>query len=287
MGGDSAPAETVAGAVDAAARWCRRCCCAARSERDAAASWRARDVPGIEIVDAPGRDRLSRRAGGGGARARPDSSLVVACREVREGRAQGPSPPGTTGAMLAASLLVDRAVSRAFPGRASPSCCRPATAPCLLIDAGANVEARPEHLLQFGSWARSSPRRCSGYERPAVGLLSVGEEAYQGHAVTLEAHALLAASDLNFAGNCEGRDALTRRDPGDRRRRLRRQRAAEGRWKGAGEMLFRELRTAADASLRAKLGGLLLMPALRGDARPRSIPRPTAAPTCWASAGCR
>jgi glycerol-3-phosphate acyltransferase PlsX len=95
-----------------------------------------------------------------------------------------------------------------------------------------------------------------------VGLLSIGEEATKGSSLTLEAHALLASAPIDFAGNCEGRDAL-----GSEFRVI----VADGfsgnvllkGLEGAGKTLFDELREAANSSLRAKVGGLLLKPALR------------------------
>ena len=101
-----------------------------------------------------------------------------------------------------------------------------------------------------------------GIESPRVGLLSIGEEASKGTAITLEAHALLAASELNFGGNCEGRDVLT----GEFQVVVADGFAGNVLLKGlegAGVALFTQLRAAADTSLRAKIGGLLLRPAVR------------------------
>ena len=260
MGGDRAPAETVAGAVDAAQAGQRVLLCGPQAQMQQELA-RHGDVPGIEVVDAPGLIDFHDEPVAA-VRARPDSSMVTACRLVREGRAQGAVSAGNTGAMLAASLLVIgrlKGVSR--PGIAVMLPAR--DGPTVLIDAGANVDSRAEHLLQFGQLGSVFAEEVLGYQRPAVGLLSVGEEATKGDALTLEAHGLLAASDLNFQGNCEGRDAL---------RGEIRVIVADGfagnvvlkSLEGAGEMLFRELRTAAGSNLRSKLGGLLLMPALRG-----------------------
>ncbi len=78
----------------------------------------------------------------------------------------------------------------------------------MLIDAGANADARPEHLLQFGTMGAVFAQEILDVERPQVRLLSIGEEPEKGNQLTLEAHALLAASDLDFAGNTEGRTLL-------------------------------------------------------------------------------
>ena len=260
MGGDRAPAETVAGAVDAARAGQRVLLCGPQAQVEEELAGHG-SVAGVEVVDAPGVIDFHDEPVAA-VRSKPDSSMVTACRVVREGRAQGAVSAGNTGAMLAASLFVIgrlKGVSR--PGIAVMLPAR--DGPSVLIDAGANVDSRAEHLLQFGQLGSVFAEEVLGYREPAVGLLSVGEEASKGDALTIEAHALLAASDLNFAGNCEGRDALR----GDIRVIV-----ADGfagnvvlkSLEGAGEMLFRELRAAANSSLRAKLGGLLLMPALRG-----------------------
>ena len=260
MGGDRAPAETVAGAVDAARAGRQVLLCGPQEQMEQELAGYG-DVPGVEVVDAPGVIDFHDEPVAA-VRARPDSSMVTACRLVREGRAQGAVSAGNTGAMLAASLLVIgriKGVSR--PGIAVMLPAK--DGPSVLIDAGANVDSRPEHLLQFGQLGSVFAEEVLGYQRPPVGLLSVGEESSKGDALTLEAHTLLAASDLEFHGNCEGRDAL---------RGEIRVIVADGfagnvllkSLEGAGEMLFRELRAAASSSLRAKLGGLLLLPALRG-----------------------
>ena len=80
------------------------------------------------------------------------------------------------------------------------------TRPAVLLDAGANVECRPQHLLQFGVMGSVVQRVAFGVERPSVGLLSIGEEATKGNELTREAHRLLKAAPINFIGNIEGRE---------------------------------------------------------------------------------
>lgn len=140
-------------------------------------------------------------------RRKPDSSIVVGLKLQREGKADAFVSAGSTGAVMAASL---------FHLRALPGVDRPAIAtilptavqPLLLLDSGANVDCKPHHLVQFarlGSiyvedvWQRAQPR---------VGLLNIGEEPEKGDELTVEAHRLLAESDLNFVGNIEGRDVI-------------------------------------------------------------------------------
>src|SRR5262249_334384 len=119
-------------------------------------------------------------------RAKPDSSLVRACRAVGEGEADAVVSAGNTAAMLAPSLL---------PIRRLPGVARPAIAvmipstrgPTVLIDAGANADARPEHLLQFAHMGAVFAEELLNIREPEVRLLSIGEEAGKGNQLVLEA----------------------------------------------------------------------------------------------------
>jgi glycerol-3-phosphate acyltransferase PlsX len=140
-------------------------------------------------------------------RNKADSSLVRAVKAVADGEADAVVSPGNTGAVLAAGLVL----LRRLPGVRRPAIAVPipaANGPSVLIDAGANADCRPEHLLQFAAMGAVFAEEILGLERPRVRLLSIGEEAEKGNQLTLEAHALLAASDLDFRGNAEGRDIL-------------------------------------------------------------------------------
>ena len=140
-------------------------------------------------------------------RTKADSSLVRAVKAVADGEADVVVSPGSTGAMLAAGLVLLRRV----PGVRRPAIAVPIPArqgPSVLIDAGANADCRPEHLLQFATMGAVFAEEILGIERPQVRLLSIGEEPEKGNQLTLEARDLLAASDLDFRGNAEGRDVL-------------------------------------------------------------------------------
>jgi glycerol-3-phosphate acyltransferase PlsX len=257
MGGDNAPAEIVAGAREAAASGVRVLITGVREQLEPELA----GAEGVEIVEAA--DVIgSSDEPAAAVRAKPNSSMVAACRLVRDGSAAAVVSAGPTGAMLAASLLhIGRIRGIARPGIGAPI---PAEGgPCILIDAGANVDARPEHLLQWGVMGSEFMRGVMGVERPRVGLLSIGEEATKGNTLTLEAHRLLAAADLHFTGNCEGRDMLTGQfdvvvTDGFAGNVLLK--ALEG----TAAVLLAEVRRAATSSTRAKVGGLLLRPALRG-----------------------
>jgi glycerol-3-phosphate acyltransferase PlsX len=140
-------------------------------------------------------------------RTKADSSLVRAVRAVADGEADAVVSAGNTGAMLAAGLVHLRRVT----GVRRPAIAVPIPArkgPSVLIDAGANADCRPEHLLQFATMGVVFAQEILGIARPNVRLLSIGEEPEKGNQLTLEAHELLAASELDFRGNAEGRDVL-------------------------------------------------------------------------------
>jgi glycerol-3-phosphate acyltransferase PlsX len=194
-------------------------------------------------------------------RSRPDSSLVRAIRAVGDGEADAVVSAGNTGAALAASLLHIRRLKGVFrPGIAvvipTPR------GPTVLIDAGANADARPEHLLQFGHMGSIFAREVLGIDRPRVSLLSIGEEPEKGNQLTLEAHALLAASSLRFEGNTEGRGLLDGTSDvivcdgftGNVTLKT---------LEGTIRSLLVALRSELETSLRGKLGGYLIRPAAR------------------------
>ena len=140
-------------------------------------------------------------------RTKEDSSLVRAVKAVADGDADAVVSAGSTGAMLAAGLVLLRRV----PGVRRPAIAVPIPArkgPSVLIDAGANADCRAEHLLQFATMGAVFAEEILGISRPKVRLLSIGEEPEKGNQLTLGAHELLAASDLDFRGNAEGRDVL-------------------------------------------------------------------------------
>jgi glycerol-3-phosphate acyltransferase PlsX len=140
-------------------------------------------------------------------RTKEDSSLVRAVKSVADGEADAVVSAGNTGAMLAAGLVLLRRV----PGVRRPAIAVPIPAgrgPSILIDAGANADCRPEHLLQFATMGAVFAEEILGIARPSVRLLSIGEEPEKGNQLTLEAHELLSRSDLDFRGNAEGRDIL-------------------------------------------------------------------------------
>ena len=132
----------------------------------------------------------------------------------------------------------------------------------MLLDAGANADARPEHLLQFATMGSVFAEEVLGVREPTVRLLSIGEEPEKGNQLTLETHELLAASDLRFEGNCEGRDILggaadvvvTDGFTGN---------VVLKTLEGAIRTILEGLRAEITATSRGKVGGLLIRPAAR------------------------
>lgn len=141
-------------------------------------------------------------------RRKPESSIVVGLKLVKSGEADAFVSAGSTGAVMATSLFTFRPV----PGVARPAIgtvLPTARTPCLLLDAGANVDCKPQHLLQFAHLGNVYAKDLLGIATPRVALLSIGEEPEKGDELTLEAHRLLAgAGTLNFVGNVEGRDII-------------------------------------------------------------------------------
>ena len=161
----------------------------------------------IEVVHAPQRIEMG-ESPAQAIRRKPDSSIVVGLSLQKQGEVDAFISAGSTGAVMAGSLVILRplpGVDRPAIGTVIPT----RTGHTLLIDAGANVDTRPTHLLQFAHLGSIYARDLMGLDNPRVGLLNIGEEPEKGDERALEAHRLLAASaSLNFVGNVEGRDII-------------------------------------------------------------------------------
>jgi glycerol-3-phosphate acyltransferase PlsX len=226
---------------------------------------------GVEIVDAPvsiakAEDPVA------AARATPEASIVRAASAVAEGRAQALVCAGGTGAALAAgtfNIKRARGIYRPALALAVPV----PGSPVILLDVGANAEARREHIVQFAFMGAALSRLVFGVEHPRAGLLSNGEEAGRGSALVLEAHAELreraaaAAEDADagfeFIGNVEGGDLVsgaadvivTDGFTGNIALKV---------MEGVSGLMLSSIRDAARGSRRGTIGGALLRPALRG-----------------------
>lgn len=141
-------------------------------------------------------------------RRKPKSSIVVGIKLQKEGRADAFVSAGSTGAVMAASLLFLRplpGVDRPAIGTVLPT----SGVPTLLLDAGANVDCKPLHLLQFAQLGRIYAQDLLGVANPRVGLLNIGEEPEKGNELSVETHRLLVDADLNFVGNVEGHGVIS------------------------------------------------------------------------------
>jgi glycerol-3-phosphate acyltransferase PlsX len=164
---------------------------------------------GIEIVHAGGVVGMDEHPAAA-LRRRDDTSIGVATRLVKDGKADAVVSAGNTGATMAAALLIlgrVRGIDRpALCGMLPVTSERRAT--CLL-DAGATMDADARNLLQYARMATAFMEKVHGVQRPLIGLINVGEEPEKGDKLRLEAFELLStANDLNFYGNIEGRDVL-------------------------------------------------------------------------------
>lgn len=215
---------------------------------------------GVEVI--PARERIDFADDPAGAvRGRPESSIAVAARLVADGRAQALVSAGNSGATLAAGTLIVRrldgvqrpALAVVLPG---------ATRPTVLIDAGANLDTTSEQLVQFAHLGTAFAERVLGLEDPTCGLLAIGEEPGKGERRMRDAHALLTqAAGLRYRGSVEGRSLLTSEVDvivADGMAGNIALKTAEGTAREA----FRRVRAEAQGP-RARLGGLLLRPALR------------------------
>ena len=207
MGGDHAPGPVVAGAAQAVAA-----------------------DPELRVVLVGDRSQVEPLLGGGagrdrievfhctqtigmeespvvGLRKKPDNSISRCWQLLAQRKVDGIVSAGNTGAMVAGGLFLKRFLKNVRrPGIAAvmPSL----RGPCVLLDVGANVSPKAEHLFQYGVMGSIFARHILGRERPTVGLMNVGSEEQKGHDLAKETHALFNASPLReqFIGNVEGRD---------------------------------------------------------------------------------
>lgn len=204
MGGDHAPRETVAGAVEASTRGIDVVLVGARETLQSELAQHESDLPIVDASDVIGMGDDPARA----LREKPEASISVAARLVSEGLADGFVSAGSTGAaMAAAAIKVGRikglsrpAIATIFPTPETPT---------LVLDAGANTEVSPEQLAQFGVMGSVAARVLLGVSEPRVALLSIGEEKGKGRALEKEAYDLLEAAPIQFVGNVEGTDIAT------------------------------------------------------------------------------
>jgi glycerol-3-phosphate acyltransferase PlsX len=194
-------------------------------------------------------------------RQKKNSSIMVATNLLKEGKADAMVSAGNTGAVMVASLFVLGRIE----GVSRPALVTILPHPkgsTVLLDAGANVDCNPHHLVQFAIMGSLMASEALGIESPRVGLLSNGQEKGKGNEVTLAAHSLLEKTPLRFVGNVEGRDVFNGNVDvvvcdgfvGNAMLKF-----GEGLAEAFLELMRREIM----ASVRGRIGAWLIKPALR------------------------
>jgi glycerol-3-phosphate acyltransferase PlsX len=206
MGGDHAPAATVAGAVAAAREYGLAIDLVGPAEllRAELARHRYRGLP-LTIVDAP--EVIGMAEAPSLAVRKRRSSMVIGLQRVADGLADGFVSAGNSGAVMAAAIAVLKriqGVQRPAFGAVMPN----ARGRCLILDVGANATCKPEHLADFGLMGADYAERVLGISQPRVGLLSIGEERSKGNPLIVEAHRRLSELPIHFIGNVEGKDIV-------------------------------------------------------------------------------
>jgi len=203
MGGDHAPGEVVRGAVHAFREFGFPIVLVGREDliREELRRAKAEELEVqhasevVEMCDAPGV----------AFRKKKDSSLRVGLNLVAEGKASSFVSAGNSGAVMAGALMVLRKI-RGIDRPAITATIPTPAGPIVLIDAGANVDCKPDHLVQFGWMGEAYARKILGIPHPRVGVVSIGAEDTKGTDLTRETAALFRKTDLSFVGNLEGRD---------------------------------------------------------------------------------
>ncbi len=205
MGGDNAPSPIVEGAIEACRRWDHEILLIGYPDvlQKELTRLRAKDLP-VRIIPCDSVVTME-ESPAQGCRQKPNSSIMVSTRLVAEKKADAVVSAGNSGATMAAAL---------WHMRRLPHVSRPAitiflptlTGFCVMADAGANVDCKPKHLLQFAIMGRQVMKLVFGRATPKVGILSIGEEPTKGNELTLAAAELIKKHVPNFIGNVEGRD---------------------------------------------------------------------------------
>ncbi len=208
MGGDDAPRSIVEGAALASEEYHFQIILVGREERlreELARTKFSKEkisiYPASEVVEMHEPASLS-------IRRKKDSSIAVSVDLLKEGKADALVTAGNTGAAVAAATLKLRmleGIERAGIAIPVPTL----TGYSLLIDAGANIDPKPKHLLRYALMGEVYMSHVLGVKNPKVGLLNIGEEETKGTDFIKESHRLLSSSGINFIGNIEGKDIFT------------------------------------------------------------------------------
>jgi glycerol-3-phosphate acyltransferase PlsX len=257
MGGDHAPEEVVKGAALAADEYGIEITVVGLADRVLPllnGQRKLRFTPATQVV---GMNEHPAQA----IRKKSDSSMSVCARMCRGGQADAWVSAGNSGAIMAAALLIQgriRGVERPALGSVVPT----AGGTAYFLDVGANVDSRPEYLLQFAEMGAVYASQVMGRSKPRVALLSNGEEPEKGDQLVRDAHAKLKRSRLNFVGNIEAKDLLAGRADVV---------VADGfvgnvaikMAEATADLIFRTMREEIPRSPSGRLGGLLIRPGVQ------------------------
>jgi glycerol-3-phosphate acyltransferase PlsX len=141
-------------------------------------------------------------------RRKKNASMVLAAKEVAEGRADACISAGNTGALMAAGLFIVGRIEGIERPALSPTLPTIGGEGFVLLDVGANVDAKPEHLVQYALMGSIYSQKVRGIDYPRVGLLNIGTEEKKGNELTKHTYEMLKKADVNFIGNIEARDLL-------------------------------------------------------------------------------
>ena len=141
-------------------------------------------------------------------RRKKNASMVLAAKEVAEGRADACISAGNTGALMAAGLFIVGRIEGIERPALSPTLPTIGGEGFVLLDVGANVDAKPEHLVQYALMGSIYSQKVRGIDNPRVGLLNIGTEEKKGNELTKHTYEMLKKADVNFIGNIEARDLL-------------------------------------------------------------------------------
>ena len=263
MGGDNAPAEIVKGAVEAVQESKKIKVFLVGKEAAVKEELAKYSVPEeqIEIVDAQEVIETAEPPVAA-IRAKKDSSIVKGMKLVKDGACDAFVSAGSTGAILVGGqVLVGRikGVERPPLAPVIPT----ATGAALLIDCGANVDARASHLVQFAKMGSIYMENVLGVKNPKVGIVNIGAEEEKGNALVKETFPLLKeCKDINFIGSVEARDipagaadvVVCEAFVGNVILKM---------YEGVGGILLREVKKGMMSTLRSKIGALLVKPALK------------------------
>ena len=263
MGGDHAPAEIVKGAADAVLKERDVYIYLVGQEDKVEAELRkyTYDKTRIEIVNASEVIETAEPPVNA-VRRKKDSSMVVGMKLVKEGKADAFVSAGSSGAVLVGGQVIVGRIKGVE---------RPPLAPLiptekgvsLLIDCGANVDARPSHLVQFAEMGSIYMENVLGVKSPRVGIVNIGAEEEKGNALVKETFPLLKdQTDIHFVGSVEAREiprgqadvVVCEAFAGNVILKL---------YEGLGDVLIRKIKSGMMTSLRSKIGALLVKPALK------------------------